>query len=348
MTEGTVSRWLKQVGDTVAADEALLEVSTDKVDTEIPSPTAGTLLEIKVKEDETVEVGAVLGVIGSADQAPADGSGEGPSDQAPAEPSQDEQPAAEQEQAEEPEPRRAEAPAPSSEADEPREPESAPPQQAPSQQAPAQQSAPAPQSTPAPGSAPTDGDGGPGYVTPLVRKLATEHQRRSRRRSPAPASAAGSASRTCWPRPKRRRRPPRPAPAEQPAQQPAAAAAPAASSVQPSTLRGTTEKMSRLRKTIAKRMVESLQVVGAADRDRRGRPDRDLPDPRQGQERLPSPARVRSLSYLPFITKAAVEALKVHPEGQRHDRHRGRGDHLPGAGKHRRSRSTPSKGLWSR
>ena len=64
VTEGTVTRWLKQVGDQVAVDEPLLEVSTDKVDTEIPSPVAGTLLEIKAQEDETVEVGAELCVIG--------------------------------------------------------------------------------------------------------------------------------------------------------------------------------------------------------------------------------------------------------------------------------------------
>ena len=64
VTEGTVTRWLKQVGDTVAVDEPLLEVSTDKVDTEIPSPVAGTLLEIKAEEDDTVEVGAVLALIG--------------------------------------------------------------------------------------------------------------------------------------------------------------------------------------------------------------------------------------------------------------------------------------------
>ena len=62
VTEGTVTRWLKQVGDSVAVDEPLLEVSTDKVDTEIPSPVAGTLLEIKAEEDETVEVGAELAV----------------------------------------------------------------------------------------------------------------------------------------------------------------------------------------------------------------------------------------------------------------------------------------------
>src|ERR1700712_1576254 len=64
VTEGTITRWLKSVGDTVEVDEPLLEVSTDKVDTEIPSPVAGTLLEIKAEEDETVEVGAELCVIG--------------------------------------------------------------------------------------------------------------------------------------------------------------------------------------------------------------------------------------------------------------------------------------------
>src|SRR4051812_46118540 len=64
VTEGTVTRWLKQPGDQVAVDEPLLEVSTVKVDTEIPSPVAGTLLEIKAQEDETVEVGAELCTIG--------------------------------------------------------------------------------------------------------------------------------------------------------------------------------------------------------------------------------------------------------------------------------------------
>ena len=69
VTEGTVTRWLKQVGDNVEADEPLLEVSTDKVDTEIPAPTAGVLLEITAQEDETVEVGAVLALIGDASEA---------------------------------------------------------------------------------------------------------------------------------------------------------------------------------------------------------------------------------------------------------------------------------------
>ncbi|MGA8248362.1 MAG: biotin/lipoyl-containing protein, partial [Nocardioides sp.] len=129
VTEGTVTRWLKQVGDDVAVDEPLLEVSTDKVDTEIPSPIAGTLLEIKAQEDDTVEIGATLAVIGGADEAP-DTAGDGGSEagaggqaQAAEEP---EQPApveqqAEPEQAEpepaEPEERQSEPEAPSAAAE---------------------------------------------------------------------------------------------------------------------------------------------------------------------------------------------------------------------------------------
>src|SRR3954451_5154261 len=75
VTEGTVTRWLKSVGDQVAGDEPLLEVSTDKVDTEIPSPVAGTLLQIKVAEDETVEVGAELAVVGDEGEGAAESGG---------------------------------------------------------------------------------------------------------------------------------------------------------------------------------------------------------------------------------------------------------------------------------
>src|SRR3954467_8523727 len=78
VTEGTVTRWLKQEGDTVEVDEPLLEISTDKVDTEVPSPVAGTVVKISAAEDETVEVGAELAVID-------DGSGGAPeSSSAPA------------------------------------------------------------------------------------------------------------------------------------------------------------------------------------------------------------------------------------------------------------------------
>ena len=86
VTEGTVTRWLKQVGDEVAVDEPLLEVSTDKVDTEIPSPVAGILLEIRANEDDTVDVGAVLALIGAADEAGGGGdAGGGDSGQTEAE-----------------------------------------------------------------------------------------------------------------------------------------------------------------------------------------------------------------------------------------------------------------------
>ncbi|NKQ56510.1 pyruvate dehydrogenase complex dihydrolipoyllysine-residue acetyltransferase, partial [Amycolatopsis sp. K13G38] len=107
VTEGTVTRWLKQVGDSVAVDEPLLEISTDKVDTEVPSPVAGTLLEISVNEDETVEVGGKLAVIGDASAAPA-----------------------------------APAPAPQPEPEPKPEPTPAPQQQAPAPQAPAQPATP--------------------------------------------------------------------------------------------------------------------------------------------------------------------------------------------------------------
>ena len=71
VSEGTVTRWLKQVGDIVTADEPLLEISTDKVDTEIPAPASGVLLSISAAEDETVLVGAVLAVIGDSSESPA-------------------------------------------------------------------------------------------------------------------------------------------------------------------------------------------------------------------------------------------------------------------------------------
>jgi 2-oxoglutarate dehydrogenase E2 component (dihydrolipoamide succinyltransferase) len=110
VTEGTVTRWLKKVGDRVEVDEPLLEVSTDKVDTEIPSPVAGTLVEIRADEDETIEVGAVLAVIGAAGAAPA-------AAPAPAQPAAEQPPAQESqpapaEQPSAPEPATPEPPAP--------------------------------------------------------------------------------------------------------------------------------------------------------------------------------------------------------------------------------------------
>ena len=98
VTEGTITRWLKQVGDTVEVDEPLLEVSTDKVDTEIPSPVAGKLLEIKAEEDETVEVGAELCIIGDEGEG---GGGDSDDSEEPRTPADEERPT----DAEEPEPR---------------------------------------------------------------------------------------------------------------------------------------------------------------------------------------------------------------------------------------------------
>ncbi|WP_305764034.1 biotin/lipoyl-containing protein, partial [Corynebacterium sp. HMSC11E11] len=89
VTEGTITTWLKKVGDTVEVDEPLLEVSTDKVDTEIPSPVAGVLLEILAEEDDTVDVGAVIAKIGDADEA--DDSGSDDAEDEADEPAEDEQ-----------------------------------------------------------------------------------------------------------------------------------------------------------------------------------------------------------------------------------------------------------------
>jgi len=271
VTEGTVTRWLKAVGDEVAVDEPLLEISTDKVDTEIPSPVAGTLQEIVVQEDETVEVGATLARIGSGAAAPA----EAP---APA-------PVAEEKPAEQPAPaveEKPEAPAPA--APKPAE-QPAPAAEKPADQAPAASS-----------------NDDVTYVTPLVRRLAQQQGvdlttvkgsgvgGRIRKEDVLKAAEAAKSS-----------------PAAAPA---ATAAAPAPVEVSP--LRGTTQKMSRLRKVIAERAVASMQATAqlttvvevdvtkvAALRDRvKGEFQQKTGD---------------KLSFLPFFALAAIEALKAYP-----------------------------------
>src|SRR2546429_1104220 len=89
VTEGTITRWLKQVGDSVATDELLFEVSTDKVDSEVPSPEAGVLTEILVQEGETVPVGTPLAVIGEAGAQPAAAPAQQPAQQPAAQPSEE-------------------------------------------------------------------------------------------------------------------------------------------------------------------------------------------------------------------------------------------------------------------
>src|SRR6476659_6358228 len=93
VTEGTITQWFKQVGDTVAADEPLFEVSTDKVDTEVPSPVAGTLTEIRVQEGETVDVGTIIAVVGDGDGAAPASAPPAEQKQADAEPDSDAEPA---------------------------------------------------------------------------------------------------------------------------------------------------------------------------------------------------------------------------------------------------------------
>jgi pyruvate dehydrogenase E2 component (dihydrolipoyllysine-residue acetyltransferase) len=385
VTEGTVTRWLKKEGERVEVDEPLLEVSTDKVDTEIPSPASGILRGIAVDEDETVAVGAQLAIIEdseSGDAAPAD----------VAEPSQ-----APQTEAAEPEAAQPETPAASSDGwgaqpnyappvqssppaspgfsgpSGPSSPAYAPPpaygQPEPTapytssmpaygQPGPGTTSAPHAQPTPA-AQAPSQGQPSPGgaaaeeyppptplpsggdasYVTPLVRKLAAEHAvdletitgtgvggrirkqdvieaaRAQRAAQPQPAAQPQSAQ-PQFAQPQAPQGPPAAqAPQEARAAQPAPQApAPALRpSVVPSSLRGTTQRMSRPRQVIAQRMVESLHVsaqlttVVEADVTAIARL-RDLAkrdfEAREGVK----------LSFLPFFALAAVEALKVHPK----------------------------------
>ena len=158
VTEGTITKWFKAVGDTVAEDEPLFEVSTDKVDSEVPSPVSGTLTEILVPEGDTVDVGAVLARVGDA---PAGGGDAGTAEQAPA----PEAPAAEQPAAEAPAaPAEPVAPAPAA-----------------AQPAPAPEQAPAPEPVPvaaAPAPAPAPGapaSNGGRLLSPVVRRLINEN-----------------------------------------------------------------------------------------------------------------------------------------------------------------------------
>ncbi len=267
VSEGTVTRWLKNVGDSVAVDEALLEVSTDKVDTEIPSPVAGTLLAIDVAVDTTVPVGARLGLIGAAGVSAAVTST--PVAQVPAQPVT---------------PVAVSVPTP------PPAPVVAAPVTPP----------PAPvASAAAPVSQPADA-----YVTPLVRKLASELgvnlaqvkgtgiggriRREDVEALARPAAAAATAAVASTP----------------------SAAKPPVVAVSP--LRGTTVTMSRLRKVIAARMVESLQVSAQLTTV----VEVDVTKIARLRDRAKASFEAREgvkLSFLPFFAVAVCEALKQHP-----------------------------------
>ncbi len=268
VSEGTVTRWLKNVGDSVAVDEALLEVSTDKVDTEIPSPVAGTLLAIDVPVDTTVPVGARLALIGAANGAVV-------STPAPVSEPVISTPVAQ-------------VPA------QPVTPVVAPVAVAPVTPPPAPVAAPS-----APVSQPADA-----YVTPIVRKLANDlgvnlasvkgtgiggRIRREDVEAAAPRAAAPATS--------------------APTSQTPRAAAPV---VAASPLRGTTVTMSRLRKVIAARMVESLQVSAQLTTVI----EVDVTKIARLRDRSKATFEAREgvkLSFLPFFAVATCEALKQHP-----------------------------------
>ena len=259
VSEGTVTRWLKNVGDSVAVDEALLEVSTDKVDTEIPSPVAGILLAIDVPIDTTVAVGARLALIGASGSAPVAAPVVAPVVAAVVTP-----------------------------------PPAAPVVAAPVVAAPA-----APVAVSAPISQPADA-----YVTPLVRKLASElgvnlasvkgtgiggRIRREdvelaapKKSAPVAAAPVSSAPRTSAP------------------------------AIAVSPLRGTTVTMSRLRKVIAARMVESLQVSAQLTTVI----EVDVTKIARLRDKSKASFEAREgvkLSFLPFFAVATCEALKQHP-----------------------------------
>ncbi|MEV5841686.1 2-oxoglutarate dehydrogenase, E2 component, dihydrolipoamide succinyltransferase [Streptomyces sp. NPDC051985] len=288
VTEGTVTRWLKQVGDEVGEDEPLLEVSTDKVDTEIPAPVAGVLLEIVVGEDETAEVGAKLAVIGAPGAAPA---------AAPAAPAPAPVAAAPV------------APAPAAPAPAPAAPAPAPVAAAPAPAAPAPAPAPvaAAPVTPAPAPAAPVDEGA--YVTPLVRKLAAENGvdlgavkgtgvgGRIRKQDVLAAAEAAKAAAAA------------PAPV---AAARAAAAAKKAPALEVSPLRGQTVKMPRIRKVIGDNMVKALHEqaqlssVVEVDVTRLMRLRAQAKDSFAAREGV-------KLSPMPFFVKAAAQALKAHP-----------------------------------
>ncbi|MFJ5865473.1 2-oxoglutarate dehydrogenase, E2 component, dihydrolipoamide succinyltransferase [Streptomyces parvus] len=291
VTEGTVTRWLKEVGEEVAEDEPLLEVSTDKVDTEIPAPVAGVLLEIVVGEDETAEVGAKLAVIGAPGAAPAAAPAQ------PAAPAQ-EAPKAEAPKAEAPKQEAPAAPAPAPAAPAPAQAPAAPaaPAPAPAQPAPA---APAPAAQ----AAPTGDDGA--YVTPLVRKLASENNvdlssvkgtgvgGRIRKQDVVAAAEAAKAA----------------AAAPAPAAAPAAAKAP---KLEASPLRGQTVKMTRMRKVIGDNMMKALhsqaQLTSVLEVD-----ITKLMKLRNQAKAAFAAREGVKLSPMPFFVKAAAQALKAHP-----------------------------------
>jgi pyruvate dehydrogenase E2 component (dihydrolipoamide acetyltransferase) len=281
VTEGTVTRWLKKVGDFVDVDEPLVEVSTDKVDTEIPSPVAGTLISITAEEDVTVSVGGELARIGTGASAP--GATPAPEPQAPPAPR--------------PEPEAKPAPQPQPEPE------------------------PAPQATPAPAperraeSAPAAGAASAPYVTPLVRKLAAENNidlsqvngtgvgGRIRKQDVLSAAEKKAAAK------EGARKAPETAPAVAPSAPKPSAPTPAPALAH---LRGTTAKASRIRQLTAKKTRESLQATAQLTQTHEVDMTRIVALREKAKVAFAEREGV-NLTYLPFIARAVIDALKVHP-----------------------------------
>jgi 2-oxoglutarate dehydrogenase E2 component (dihydrolipoamide succinyltransferase) len=308
VTEGTITRWLKQVGEPIGQDEVLFEVSTDKVDSEVPSPSAGFLSEILVPEGDTVDVGARLAVISPE---PPSGAGGGDGAAVASEPTEaPEAPPAP------PEP----APAP---------PEPAPAQAPPAPEQPAPEPAPAQSPPPSATDAPTDGQGGGGQVlSPVVRRLLAEHDLdpseirgtgagdRITRADVLAVIDARSGGGDAPARPV----PARPVPAR-PAPTPTAPTPPAAPPPLPSRpqvvatptgerdevipfsniRRRTAEHMVRSKATSAHTLVAVEADFEAVDRVRRAE-----------RERFKAEEGI-SLTYLPFVARATIEALRAFP-----------------------------------
>ncbi len=308
VTEGTVTRWLVEVGDTVEVDQPLLEVSTDKVDTEVPSPVAGTIQEIKVSEDETVEVGAVLALVGSGsggssapEQSEPEQDSESSSDGGSSDQGSSEDESAESEEPAEEKSEPAEEPAP----EERTEDSSSKSEKS---EAPAKSEKSSDSGSSAAKSDSSDSSA-EGYVTPLVRRLAKKEGvdlsdvkgtgvgGRIRKQDVVDAAEAKKSESTSSEK----------APA-------AGAAEKSAPKVEADTTkRGSTEKAPRIRQVIAQRMNESLDISAQLTQVH------EIDMTRIVNLRAKAKVSFReqngvNLTYLPFIGTAVTEALKQHPK----------------------------------
>ncbi|MBZ4560056.1 2-oxoglutarate dehydrogenase, E2 component, dihydrolipoamide succinyltransferase [Mycobacterium avium] len=284
VTEGTVTRWLKKVGDSVQVDDALVEVSTDKVDTEIPSPVAGVLISITAEEDSTVPVGGELARIGTGAQAPAPAAPQPP-------------PAPKPEPKPEPAPQPQAQPAPQPQAQPAPEPKAQPAQAQPAQAQPA-----------------AGGEGTP-YVTPLVRKLAAENNIDL---SSITGTGVGGRIRKqdvlAAAEQKQRQQQAAAQPSAAPAPAAAEARKPAAPTPAPALahLRGTTQKASRIRQITAAKTRESLLATAQLTQTHEVDMTR-LVGLRARAKAAFAEREGVNLTFLPFIARAVIDALKIHP-----------------------------------